>query len=245
MKVEHVGIITQARMTSSRLPGKVLKTVNGVSLLKYHIDRLRRSGIPVFVATTTNATDDPIVAFCQEEGVGFHRGDENNVLERFYDCALKFGLKTVIRVTSDCPLIDGSLIEKGVSMYQDANDKNAYLSNSVSRTFPRGLDFEVFGFNLLKEAHENAEETFEKEHVTPYLYNGKNPDIHLVSFEHSEKKDQYRITVDTPEDFELIEALIEQHDADQLDTLGIIKILDENPQLVTLNKHIEQKKLGE
>ena len=138
------GIISQARMTSTRLPEKVLKLIGGNPMLKYHTDRLKESGMPVFIATTVNKTDDPIVAFCQEENIPFYRGSENNVLSRYYECAKENKLDVIVRVTSDCPLVDGELIRKAWEDYKDSFKKYSYISNGVNRTYPRGFDFEIF-----------------------------------------------------------------------------------------------------
>ena len=121
-----IGIITQARMTSTRLPGKVLKKVGNKTLLKYHIDRLKTSGYPIYIATTLNKTDDEIVNFAIHEGCSYYRGDEHNVLNRYYECAKENNLDVIVRDTSDCPLIDGSLIKKGIRQYSGLNDKNLY-----------------------------------------------------------------------------------------------------------------------
>lgn len=238
-----VGIISQARMTSTRLPGKVLKEVNGIPLFKHHADRVLESGYALFVATTINATDDLIVAFCEQENIPFYRGDEAHVLSRFYECAKEYELDCIVRVTSDCPLIDGAEIKRGVDYYLQQKNPYLYLSNSLSNTIPRGFDFEIFSFELLKMAFENANSQQEIEHVTPYLYLGKDPKITKEGFAYHQKKNQYRVTLDTIEDFELIKNLIETHDASNLNIDGIVKVLDENPLLVAINAHIEQKKL--
>lgn len=245
MKDRKIGIISQARMTSTRLPGKVLKEIDGVSLLKYHVDRLKKANIPIFIATTTNSTDDPIVEFCKKEGITSFRGKEDNVLERYYLCAKKYDLDIIIRVTSDCPLIDGGLIKSGLERYLALNDEYLYLSNTIGRSFPRGLDFEVFSFKLLKEAFDKATLKLEREHVTPYLYQGKNPLIQTLGFIRDENKGEYRITVDTVADFELIETLIHRYKAHLKNTAQIIDLLNEHPELVRLNAHVEQKKLAD
>lgn len=243
--MKKIGIISQARMTSTRLPAKVLKEVRGKSILQYHVERLAASGYPLYIATTTNATDDVLIDYCQQKGIPYHRGSEDNVLSRYYECAVKYGLEVVVRVTSDCPLIDGNIVRQGVEAYLAANDPMLYLANGPSATFPRGFDFEVLGFNVLEEAYQKATLDYEREHVTPYLYQGKNPAIRVQPFAWREAKNQYRITLDTPDDFELIRRLIEDYRADELDCAGIIALLDAHPELVAINAHIEQKKLGQ
>lgn len=236
--MKKVGIISQARMTSTRLPGKVLLPVNGIPLLKYHIDRLRQYNSGVIIATTINASDDLIENFASKESIELHRGSENNVLSRYYEAAVKFGLDVVVRVTSDCPLIDGALVRDAVQRYIEMNNPSIYLSNSIERTFPRGFDTEIFSFRLLEEAHKNAATDFEKEHVTPYIKSHSQHE-HIL---YKEDASNLRITVDTPEDFRLVQVLIEQYKADRMGHQEIIELLKFHPELVAINAHIEQKK---
>ncbi|GEO04642.1 3-deoxy-manno-octulosonate cytidylyltransferase [Adhaeribacter aerolatus] len=239
----NIGIISQARVTSTRLPGKVLLPIGGKPVLQYHLERLQKSNLPVFIATTTNASDEPIVAFAQAQHIPVYRGDEQNVLSRYYECARQNNLAIIIRVTSDCPLIDGDLISAAVQNYSLALDKNLYYSNCLVRTFPRGFDFEIFSFALLEEAYYKATRPAELEHVTPYINQNQSGQVRLGHFTQPEDKSQYRITLDTPEDFELIRILIEQYQAQNLSAAEIIKLLDAHPELVRINAQVEQKKL--
>lgn len=238
-----IGIISQARMTSTRLPGKVLKEINGIPLLKYHIDRAMQSGYQLYIATTTNATDEPIVDFCKKENIPYYRGSENHVLSRYYGCAREHELDIIIRITSDCPLIDGALIKKALEKQKNAFGTYDYISNCIKRSYPRGFDFEIFSFEYLQEAYETATLPSDIEHVTPYIHQNRSNQTNFQHIVHSSDKSQYRITVDTPEDFELIEKLIKDHQAQNLPFNKIINILDEHPELVAINAHIEQKKL--
>lgn len=239
----HIGIITQARMTSTRLPGKILKEVNHKSLLQYHIDRLLQTGFEVIIATTTNNTDDPVCEFAEKQKIKYHRGSEDNVLSRFYEAAKKFDLDVIIRVTSDCPLIDPHLIRNSVEKYLQFNNQNLYMSNGTERTFARGFDFEIFSFQLLEEAFKNATDKSDQEHVTPYIWKNRSGKVELYPVKQTIDNSRFRITVDTADDFELIKTLIEKYNADQLSYNEIEKILAENPALVSLNAHIEQKKV--
>lgn len=239
----RIGIISQARMTSSRLPGKILKEVNHKSLLNYHIQRLRQSGLDVIIATTTNQTDDVIQQFAEKEQLKFHRGDENNVLSRYHEVAVKYGMDVIIRVTSDCPLIDPHLIRNNLEKYFKFNNPQLYMSNGMERTFARGFDFEIFSFQLLDEAFKNATEEGDLEHVTPYIWKNRSGKVELYSVKQTIDNSRFRITVDTPEDFELIKILIEQYKADQLPYTAIERILTEHPELSAINAHIEQKKV--
>jgi spore coat polysaccharide biosynthesis protein SpsF len=238
----RLGVITQARMTSTRLPGKVLMSAGGQSMLAHHVLRLRRAGLPVYVATTTNATDDPIVAAAAELGVEVHRGSEDDVLARFAGTIEEFGLEVVARVTSDCPLIDGALVAAGIRAFDEAGDPDLYLSNTLERSYPRGFDFEVFSATALLNADRDARSPAEREHVTPYLYSGRQP---TRALRRASDASHYRVTLDTPDDFELIRRLIEDHGAADLDAEQIIAVLDAHPELAALNAHVEQKKLGD
>ncbi len=240
---EKVGIITQVRMTSTRLPGKVLKQINNKSLLEYHIERLQAANLPLVVATTTNTQDDPIDFFCRQKNISCFRGSEHHVLSRFYNAAIENNFDVIVRVTSDCPFIDGEIIKTSVAEHLAENNLKLYTSNVLERTFPRGLDFEIFSFESLERAFKNAASDAEIEHVTPYI--NRNIDG-LTVFKHiksSLNKSDWRLTVDTPEDFELIKILIEKFNMHQLNYTQMASVLENNNHLKSLNQHIEQKKI--
>lgn len=239
----HIGIITQARMTSTRLPGKIFKQVNNKSLLQYHIERLQKTGFDIAIATTTNTTDDCIAEYASKNNIKVHRGSENNVLSRFHETALKFNYDIIVRVTSDCPLIDPHLIRNSIEKYLKLNNPNLYMSNGIERTFARGFDFEIFSFQLLDEAFKNAITESDLEHVTPYIWKNKSGKVEMYHIKQTEDNSNLRITVDTADDFELIKRLIENHKANELSYNEIESILKSNPDLTALNSHIEQKKV--
>lgn len=238
----NIGIITQARMTSTRLPGKVLQKVNGRSLLDYHIDRLKRTGFEIIIATTTNITDNPIIEFCDKNDIKSSRGSEENVLSRFYSAAVENKLDIIVRVTSDCPLIDPHLIRNSVEKYLRFNNDNMYMSNAIDRTFARGFDFEIFSFSLLEEAYKHATLLRDLEHVTPYIRDNHSGLGEFYEIKQTVDNSHLRITVDTSEDFELVKNLIEKYNAQDLPYTEIEKILVDHPELVAINQHIEQKK---
>lgn len=240
----RIGIITQARMTSTRLPGKVLLEAGGKTMLAHHLERLHITGLPIIVATTRNAADDPIIEHATRLGASTYRGDEHDVLSRFAEAATQAELDTVVRVTSDCPLIDPNLISQGVERFQQLDDPNAHVSNVIERTYPRGFDFEVFSTSALLDAATNANQAAEREHVTPYLYTNRSgrTTLHTIRREHDASR--YRVTLDTPQDLALLSELIDTHDAANSNAEQIITILDTHPELPLLNAAIEQKKLG-
>jgi spore coat polysaccharide biosynthesis protein SpsF len=243
-----VGIITQARATSTRLPGKVLLPVGGSTFLDHHLDRVALGNdFRVVVATTVNADDEPIVELAQGRGLPWYRGSELDVLERFAGAAEENQLDVVVRVTSDCPLIDGRVVAAGVERYLAEDDPRLYAANTLERTYPRGFDFEIFSADLLREAHKDATRPEDREHVTSYLHQNRPGDIRLLNlpFEGPAHGSRYRLTLDTEDDRKLLATLIEQYDAMALNCAQLIALLDAHPELAALNEHIEQKKLGE
>jgi spore coat polysaccharide biosynthesis protein SpsF len=235
------GIISQARTTSTRLPKKVLLKILDKTLLEYHLERLYNEKLPVYIATTTNECDNPIIDICDNLRIPFHRGDEADVLGRYYNCAKDNNLDIIIRVCSDCPLIDLQLIKEGLNQYLELNDPDVYLSTVLQKSFPKGLDFEIFSFSSLEEAYKLATQDFQREHVTPYInrnVSGKTKFVHFISKIDSS---HYRLTVDTPEDFELIKIMIEEHQCNLKSSNEIIETLNSNPHLSLINAHVEQK----
>lgn len=237
------GIVSQARMTSTRLPGKVLKTIAGKSLLQYHVDRLKWSKLPIVIATTTNQTDDPIVDFAKENSLGYFRGSEMDVLSRYWGAVEKQDWDIIVRVTSDCPLIDGQMIRKAVDEYATLNQDWLYLSNCIQRTFPRGFDFEVFSKKMLQEAFEKASAPAEREHVTPYIHQNKHGKTHFRHITRTPDLHTYRLTVDEPDDFKMIETMIDRYGCGSQTEQEISQVLLKNPDLKKINQHIEQKKV--
>jgi len=239
---KKTGIIIQARMGSSRLPGKILLPVKSKPIFQCQIDRLRDVECPIIVATTTEPSDTAVVNFAIVNKLDFFRGSESNVLERYYLCAKQYKLDVVIRLTSDCPLIDPVLINESLSAYLEEKDDYLYLSNSLSRTYPRGFDFEIFSFALLEDAYKNATDNWDKEHVTPYIGANKSGKVRIKQVMNDEDNSRFRLTLDTKEDFDLLRLVIEQFNAEKLSGPAIIDILKTYPELVAINEHIEQKK---
>lgn len=241
-RFKNIGIIIQARMGSTRLPSKIMLTVKGQAIFQTQIERLRTISYPLYIATTVQEADIAIVEFANQNKIPCYRGDENNVLSRYYECAKQFQLDLIIRLTSDCPLIDAEIIKQGIEQYVKEGDENLYLSNTIDRTYPRGFDFEIFSFQLLEDAYRNAVDPVDKEHVTPYIWKNKSGKVRFEQIKRETDESKYRLTLDTPEDFELLNRLIEKHHADRLTGEEIISVMQSNPELALINQHIEQKK---
>jgi len=206
----RAGIIVQARMGSCRLPGKVLKTVLGRPLLEYGLERLNRSVLAdqVIVATTLEERDNPIVDTCAGIGIPVYRGSENDVLLRYLEAAKEYQFDFVVRITADCPLIDPEVVDRGISVFLQNWPDVDYVSNCRPRTFPRGMDTEVFSFTALEKTHNIAKKPEEREHVTLYMYESPGR-FRLKNFEYNQDCSAYRLTVDTQEDFATIKKIIE------------------------------------
>jgi spore coat polysaccharide biosynthesis protein SpsF len=232
--------ILQARMSSTRLPGKVLKPVLGRPMLAWQIDRIKRSTAidKLVVATSQDASDDPIQAFCDTNGVACYRGALHDVLARYYGAAEAFGpAEHVIRLTGDCPLIDWTVIDAAVALQKSEGSDIA--GNAINRSFPDGLDVEVMTHEALRRAHLTATDPGEREHVTQHIY--RNPGrfrvAHLIQ---SPDLAKLRWTVDNPADFQMVEAVFTgladcNNDFLQQDVLDF---LGEHPEIVAINAHL-------
>jgi len=244
--MSKVGIIVQARMGSQRLAGKVLKEVRGKPLLEYQIERLRRVSLAdeLIVATTTSARDLSIVNICNHLEVPIFRGSEDDVLSRYYDAAKVYHLDTVVRVTADCPLIDPVIVDQVIRRFQEGAWD--YVSNTLKRRYPRGMDTEVFAFEALQKSHQEAKAKPDREHVTPYIY--RNPScFKLGEVVCDDDLSGYRWTVDTEDDFQLIRKMLEALYPSKMNfTLkDCLDLLSEHPDWHLINAHVCQKKYGE
>ena len=233
--------IIQARMGSSRLPGKVLKEINNVPILKLQIDRVKGAFKidKVVVATTTESSDDKIENFCIDHEIDCFRGSENDVLARYYDCAVKFKASVVVRLTADCTLCDPSVIDDVIDLYFKKNVD--YVANTVppeTSLWPDGSDVEVFSFKALERAYTEATSTEDREHVTFSFWKNKKNKYKTIQLGNAEDWSQYRFTIDYPEDYEVVRLLFDEIEARGLfgNVHEIVSILDNKPEIKNLNK---------
>ena len=240
----RVVAIVQARMGSTRLPGKVLADIQGHPMLWYVVQRTRAATTlnDVIVATTTQSPDADIVDFCSQLGVTCFRGHEDDVLDRYYQAALREKADVVIRITSDCPLIDPEIIDTVVRAF--VAGQYDYASNSLVRTYPRGLDTEVMTFDVLEQAWFRARKPYERAHVTAYIYD-KSSDFRLLSVTGDNDYSQYRWTVDTPEDLELVRTIYGRLKGSDAFLNDVIQLLQREPAIADINRGISQKALHE
>ncbi|MDR3400887.1 MAG: glycosyltransferase family protein [Chthoniobacter sp.] len=233
--------IIQARMGSSRLPGKVLLDLAGEPMLSRVVRRLRRARRihEVVVATTTESRDDALETFCREHGFACFRGDENDVLDRYYRAAQAHGAGMVVRITSDCPFIEPEIVDRVVTE-GDAPDVD-YASNiGVPRTFPRGLDTEVMPWRTLDRVWQEDRNPAWREHVTQYIH--KRPELFRTrNVCHDTDLSHLRWTVDTPEDFAFASQVYEHFGHDDFSWRDVLDVLDRHPAWSEINQAIEQK----
>jgi len=210
----RVIIITQARVGSSRLPSKILKPLNDETILSLHIKRLKKVNLcdKIIVATTFEKGVDQILKIVKESKVFYHQGSTNNVLERFYNAAKKHTPDYIVRVTSDCPLIDAGLIDQVIAFTID--NELDYGSNTLKENYPDGQDIEVFTFKALKKAYQSAQLEIEKEHVTPYIINNstfKGKSIFIADdFPSKIDYSAVRMTLDEPLDYIALNSLVNE-----------------------------------
>lgn len=232
--------ILQARMSSTRLPGKVLKPLVGKPMIYRQIERIKRANRidKLLVATSVEPTDDAIAEFCCQSDVECFRGDLHNVLSRYYYGALSVNATTVVRLTADCPVIDPTVIDAIVAQHVEAH--NDFTSNTKPATLPDGLDVEIMQFSALEKAYKEATTDFDTEHVTPYITNHREL-FKVDSYQNDVDLSYHRWTVDNPEDFELVEFIYNQlyTQNPQFTSDDIYALLDKHPEIYGLNRHLK------
>ena len=229
--------ILQARMSSSRLPGKVLTPIMGVPMLQRQLQRLNlcKSLDKLIVATSTEPSDDALVSMCEQIGQTCYRGDLNNVLKRFYDCTVKHQPTHIVRLTGDCPLIDAAVVDAVVNKH--VQQKYDYTTNAYPQSFPDGLDVEVMTAQTLKTIYQKATQPDEIEHVTYYVRRYcENFSIGTLSCD--QDLSEHRWTVDYPEDFALVKAVFEGLYAKDphFNYQQVLTFLQHHPDVYALNR---------
>ena len=233
-----IGCIIQARVGSNRLPKKILKNLDKkYNVLDYVINQLKFSKKidKIIIATTLSKDDDVIVNFAKKNNYNYFRGSENNVLDRFYQCAKKFNLDAIVRITSDCPLIDPNIVDQVIEKFKSTNHE--YVTNTFPRTFPKGLDVEIFNLKLLKEIWENAVLPSEKEHVTQFVFNNKK--FKIGNVDNVKNLSDLRWTIDYEKDYEFLFKIIQKIEKRPILMNDVLKILYSEPELKEINSNID------
>ena len=235
----EIGCIIQARMGSTRLPGKVLEELEaGKSCLEYVIQQLEDvfDIKNIVIATTFLEEDDVIEKFCVEHGINVFRGQPKNVLDRYYNCAKEFSIQNIVRITSDCPLIDPKIVLELIKKMKTGEFD--YVSNALNRTFPVGLDAEIFTFHALEQSWKVAQLQSEKEHVTPFIK--KNPkSFKQYNLESDKNKSNIRVTLDVPEDLMLIRNIVSKISNRPILYKDLMELFEREPEILAINKNIK------
>lgn len=242
MTNSNLYIIIQARMTSTRLPGKVLLPLLDKTVLEVIIDRLYEFKENIIIATTDDGTEKPIVNLCKKINLKYFKGSVNNVLDRYYRSAKYYGVNKkdiIVRITSDCPLIDLNIMRNVIELYYEGDYD--YVSNRINRTIPIGLDVEVFNFEILEDTFNNASSDFEKEHVTPYIYNRKDKKFKIGAYQDKVDNSKYRLTLDEEDDYIAIKEIYTKFQNTSFSYEELIEILEKNSYIYEINKNVIQK----
>ena len=237
--------IIQARMGSTRLPGKVLMDIAGASMLGRTVGRARRASLvnETVVATTTDPHDDAVADECARLGVPVFRGSQEDVLDRYYRAAKEHSAQAVVRLTSDCPLIDPRAVDEVIDRF--LKERPDYAANTIERTYPRGLDTEVVSMGALERAWREASRGPEREHVTPYIVRNLQ-EFRLLSVTSESDLSRHRWTVDTADDLAMVRAVYERLGSDDEFTWrDVLALVEREPGLAEMNAHVEQKKVEE
>lgn len=236
----RVVAIVQARMGSTRLPGKVLRELAGETMLARVVRRLRGAKLidEVLIATTDRPNDDSIVEECRKCSVAVFRGDQDDVLDRYFKAAKYTNAEIVVRITSDCPLIDSEIVDKTIQAFMDQSPD--YASNTIVRTYPRGLDTEVISMHALRRAWQEARRPYEREHVTPFIIEHPEEFV-LLPVAGDQDYSAHRWTVDTPEDFEFVQAIYNRLQGKEFSWHDVLDVLAREPRLLALNRAVVQK----
>ena len=237
--------IIQARMSSSRLPGKVLKEAGGLPLLERMVERVNRSARvdETLIATTIDPSDDAIIDFCTRQQIPCFRGSLLDVLDRYYQAALSCKAEIVVRLTGDCPFIDPVLVDETIEALQHEGADFACnrLPPPFTRTYPIGLDVEVCTFKALEAAWKNASEKHEREHVMPYLYEVPGR-FKVVKIDYPSDHGALRWTVDTPQDLEFVRAVYTAFDnRNDFSWLDVLHLVQAHPEIAEINANVQHK----
>ncbi len=243
--MEKINAIVATRMTSSRLPGKVSLDLAGKPVVVRLAERLQRSRYlhDIVIATTRNEQDDIVVRMAQDTGVSFYRGSEEDVLQRTVEAAEQFDTEYIVQVTSDCPLVDAETLDRVIERMLD-HPYLDYVGNQLFRTYPLGCNVEIFRTRLLREIEKNAHDSPCREHVTLYIYEHQEQyRLSNVEAPLFLRHPEYRLTLDTVQDYQLIKTIFEELYPCKPDfnLYDAIRYLQKNPQLLMMNAHVVQK----
>jgi len=234
-----IGCIIQARMNSTRLPGKVLMNIDGkFPALFYTVEQLKNSKLleKIVIATSSNQEDNDIEKFCRKYNIKCFRGSLENVLDRYYQCAKEFGITAIVRIPADKPLIDPEMVDEVIQKFKE----NSFdcVTNFQPSTVPSGTEVEIFSFSALETAWKNASSMSDKEHVTPYIYKNKEQ-FKIFNVVNKEDLSNFRWALDYKEDLELIRKIVMKIEKRPILTRDIINLLNKEKELIKINQNVK------
>ena len=234
-----IGCIIQARMNSTRLPGKVLMNIDEkFPALFYTLEQLKNSKLleKIIIATSSNQEDNDIEKFCRKYDIKCFRGSLENVLDRYYQCAKEFGITTIVRIPADKPLIDPEIVDEVIQKFKE----NSFdcVTNFQPSTIPSGTEVEIFSFSALETAWKNTSSVFDKEHVTPYIYKNKEQ-FKIFNVVNKEDLSNFRWALDYKEDLELIRKIVMKIEKRPILTRDIINLLNKEKELIKINQNVK------
>ncbi|OGO19500.1 MAG: hypothetical protein A2Z14_04015 [Chloroflexi bacterium RBG_16_48_8] len=246
-KPPHIVAIIQARMGSSRLPGKILLDIAGLPMLARVVERVRRAETidEVVVATTVEREDDVVAQYCQDQGYPYIRGDNLDVLKRYWQAAQTFKADIIVRITADCPLMDPRVVDRTVNAFLSSYPKAQFGTDrgldQIRRTYPIGMDVEVMTYDALNMAYHEAKEAYQREHVTPFLYEVIGC-FDKTSVDAEGDYGSQRWAVDTPEDLAFVREIYARlAEKENFGFEDVISLLEREPALLEINAQITQK----
>jgi spore coat polysaccharide biosynthesis protein SpsF len=245
MSKKKVVCIIQARMASSRLPGKILKGLGHQPVLAWMVNRARRAKLvdDVVIATTTDPDDDAVATFGEQNGVPFYRGSMHDVLDRYYQAAKLQSADVIVRLTGDCPFIDSHMLDENIHTFLESDPPLDFAANRLpmDRTVPIGLDTEICTFLALETAWKETKEPHHREHVMPYFY--EHPErFNILHIKHKPDYGHLRWTVDTPEDLEFLQKIAAHFSGrDDFNWLDVLEYVEAHPELSAINAQVRHK----
>ena len=234
------GIIIQARCSSKRLPKKVLLPIEKTNVLGFLYNRIKslNKNFEIIVATSTKEIDDNIEKFCKKEKIEVFRGDEDNVLERFYECSIKYNLQIIMRLTADCPLICPKQLKNLYGFYKQYNLDYTFFDES----FPEGICADLFSFKSLEKVYKNTNHPEDLEHVTPYMHKNKK-DFNIRGFSLNKSFNNLRFTIDTDLDYLVVKKItnsLYKKFGYEFDMYKILEFLEQNNEIININNKIKR-----
>ncbi len=238
--IQMITCIVQARIGSSRLPGKTMELITeDKKIIDFVVNQLKFSKLieKIIIAIPDLMEDDLIYKHLVSRKIQIFRGSSKNVLDRYYQCAKTASSSIIVRITADCPLIDPEIVDNVITKFIE--NEFDYVANTHPRTFPYGTETEVFSFDALEKAWKETNDDFDKEHVTPYFY--KNPHkFKIGNFVQEKNQSRYRWTVDHKEDLEFVKCVISKISKNPILTCDIIELIEKNPDIMKINNKYNQ-----